>query len=380
MKTIILICDIGSQKRDYDRFGINILKKNFNVIYLDCTKWLQPNFYKSRAEKDYNFKEKIVIKNFTHLENILNKEKKNKVLGVIDLIGISQKHDDIRNFIKKKNIKLIYILNSELDKKLNLYQKILFYIYKKNKFQAILRRLFKVSKKNYNLNDPDILLLNGENGKKLIHSSQQFIDLCHFDYEIYLKEKKKKKKNIKKNYALFLDQYLPFHSGQNYIGNIKKNLDFLNYYKNLEIFFKKFEEKYNLEVIIAAHPRSDYKTNNLLAKKRKFFINQTPKLIKYSKIVFTHTSNALNYAVLFKKPIFFLTLDNYRNMDVFRPEFLSNHFKTFCFHMEKKIYFPKKNKLFTFNNIIYEKYKKDFLVTKKFKGNSFWKEFSKKII
>ena len=28
MKTIIFISDIGSQKRDYDRFGIDILKKN----------------------------------------------------------------------------------------------------------------------------------------------------------------------------------------------------------------------------------------------------------------------------------------------------------------------------------------------------------------
>ena len=56
MKTIIIMSDIGSQKRDYDRFGINILKKNFNLIYLDCTKWLQPNFYKRRVEKDYNFK------------------------------------------------------------------------------------------------------------------------------------------------------------------------------------------------------------------------------------------------------------------------------------------------------------------------------------
>ena len=59
----------------------------------------------------------------------------------------------------------------------------------------------------------------------------------------------------------------------------------MSYYRNLEFFFKKFEEKYNLEIIVAAHPRSDYKTNNLLAKERKFFINQTPELVKNSKIV-----------------------------------------------------------------------------------------------
>ena len=49
-----------------------------------------------------------------------------------------------------------------------------------------------------------------------------------------------------------------------------------------------------MEIVIAAHPRSDYKKNNLLSKKRKFFINKTPELVKNSKIVFTHTSQSLN--------------------------------------------------------------------------------------
>ena len=45
-KKIIFICDIGCQKRDFDRFGIKILSKKFDVLFLDCTKWLQPKFYK----------------------------------------------------------------------------------------------------------------------------------------------------------------------------------------------------------------------------------------------------------------------------------------------------------------------------------------------
>ena len=190
MKTIILLSDTGSQKRDYDRFGIKILKKKFNILYLDCTKWLQPTFYKNKAENDISFKEKIIIKNFKQLKKILL-DQDNKILCVIDHIGVSPKHSNIRNFIKKLKIKLIFMLNLEVKTKFNIYQKILFYLYKKNKFQALLRRFKKIPNAEYDHNYPDIFLLNGEYGKKLIKNNQDYISLCHFDYEIYLKKKKK---------------------------------------------------------------------------------------------------------------------------------------------------------------------------------------------
>lgn len=377
MRTIIFISDIGSQKRDYERFGIQLLKKKFNVLYLDCTKWLQPNFYKNKTEKDFNFKEKIIIKNFKQLGSIIKKS--NKIVGIIDLLGVSRKHQKIRSLIKKNKIKLIFILNIELKTKLKFYQKILFYIYKKNKFDSLFKKLFKAPVENYDISKADVLLLNGEKGKEAIDNNQQGINLCHFDYQNYLNEKKKIKKSINNKYALFLDQYLPNHSGQNYIGNLSKNLDQAKYYQNLESFFNKFEKTYNLEIIIAAHPRSDYEKNKFLSNKRKFFINKTPELIKYSKIVFTHTSNSLNYGVLFNKPIFFLTISLYKYHDAFRPEFLSNYFKTFCFNIESNIKFPDKKKLFSFDKKIYQNYKKDYLVSHNFKGKLFWEEFSKNI-
>ncbi len=379
MRTLILISDIGSQKRDYERFGIQLLKKKFNVLYLDCTKWLQPNFYKNKTEKDFSFKEKIVTKNFKQLESIIKKNK--KIVGIIDLLGVSEKHQKIRSFIKKNKIKLIFILNIELKTKLKFYQKVLFYIYKKNKLDALSRKLFKSPIENYDISKADVLLLNGEKGKELINNNHQSINLCHFDYQNYLNEKKKTKKNINGNYALFLDQYLPNHSGQNYIGNLSKNLDQAKYYQNLEFFFNKFEKMYGLEIVVAAHPRSNYEKNKFLSNKRKFFINKTPELIKYSKIVFTHTSNSLNYGILFNKPIFFLTFSLYKHQDVFRPEFLSDYFKTFCFKIDNTFFpFPEKKILFKVNNQAYNNYKKNYLVTKNYKNHFFWDEFSKKII
>ena len=379
-KKIIFICDIGCQKRDFDRFGIKILSKKFDVLFLDCTKWLQPKFYKKKAESNFLFKERIEIKNFKHLCNEINQINTKNIIGAIDLIGISSIHTKIRNFLKSKLIKIIYILNTEIKTKNSQLQKLIFYINKKNKISAIYRKLFKKPKQNYNTNDADILILCGDIGKKFLNDHQKSINLCHFDYDIYLDLKKKKIKNKLKSYALFLDQYLPMHSGQNYIGNQSRKMNVKEYYKNLENFFSKFEEKYKIEVVVAAHPRANYEKNKLLNSKRKYYLNKTPELVKNSSIVFTHTSTAMNFAILFDKPIFFLTLDNYRKThDYFRPNFLSQHFKTFCFEIDRKFDFPKKNKLFNTNKSVYKKYKKDYLVTSNYDDSKLWNSFSNKI-
>ena len=49
--TIIILTDIGFSKRDYDRFGIEILAKRHQVEILDLTEWLSPNYWKVYPEK-----------------------------------------------------------------------------------------------------------------------------------------------------------------------------------------------------------------------------------------------------------------------------------------------------------------------------------------
>ena len=84
----------------------------------------------------------------------------------------------------------------------------------------------------------------------------------------------------------------------------------------------------------------------------------------------------MNFAILFDKPIFFLTLDNYRKThDYFRPNFLSQHFKTFCFDIDREFDFPKKNRLFNANKSVYKKYKKDYLVTSNYDDSKLWNSF-----
>ena len=54
LTTIIILTDIGFSKRDYDRFGIEILAKRHQVEILDLTEWLSPNYWKVYPEKIFN--------------------------------------------------------------------------------------------------------------------------------------------------------------------------------------------------------------------------------------------------------------------------------------------------------------------------------------
>ena len=77
----------------------------------------------------------------------------------------------------------------------------------------------------------------------------------------------------------------------------------------LESFFLNFESKFNIEVKIAAHPRSDYELHPKIFKNRKIYKGKTAELIRDSKYVFLHNSNSVSFAVLWEKPLIFITSD-----------------------------------------------------------------------
>ena len=71
MKKILILTDIGFSKRDYTRFGVNILEKKYKVDILDFTEWLSPRHWKIYPEKIYNFEGHKKISNYNDLEEAI---------------------------------------------------------------------------------------------------------------------------------------------------------------------------------------------------------------------------------------------------------------------------------------------------------------------
>ena len=123
-------------------------------------------------------------------------------------------------------------------------------------------------------------------------------------------------------FAVFLDSDLVYHSDFLHHG-IAAPISENNYYPLLNQFFDKIEQQLGMPVIIAAHPRSRYDLRPDLLKGRNYVIGQTADLVRESNLVFLHISTAQSFAVLWEKPMAFLTSDKLA-ASYFGPEIVHN--------------------------------------------------------
>ena len=134
-----------------------------------------------------------------------------------------------------------------------------------------------------------------------------------FDYDIFLRERDSTGTPSKK-YNVFLDEYLPFHPDFLTMG-IGYPLPPEDYYPALGNFLKVLEEKTGAETLIAAHPRSSYESMPDFFSGRPLFKGKTSLLVKNANLVIAHMSTSVNFAVLYRKPIVFITSDKLKKMN-----------------------------------------------------------------
>ena len=124
------------------------------------------------------------------------------------------------------------------------------------------------------------------------------------DYDTYLREKDVN--CIEKDIAVFIDEYYPFHPDFFYWG-VKPPVTAEQYYPKLNKLFDLVEKDLGLEVVIAAHPRSNYEKHPDFFAGRSCIRGRSATLIRESKLVLAHSSTALSYVNIYYKPVVFLT-------------------------------------------------------------------------
>jgi hypothetical protein len=145
--------------------------------------------------------------------------------------------------------------------------------------------------------------------KNFLRESVNKISAHSLDYDQFLLNEPSE---CEGQYIVFLDQFLPHHQDFYLLKKNHKssNQEIINqYYERLNLFFSKLEREYKTKVIIAAHPRSDYVANDIRFEGRKVMHNSSAKLVKKSKFCITFCSTAVNFAVLYHKPIVLIYMD-----------------------------------------------------------------------
>lgn len=139
--------------------------------------------------------------------------------------------------------------------------------------------------------------------------STKIFPIHSFDYDLYLKEQSRRIGRLfNYKYAVFLDEDMCFHPDFLY-GAEKCPHTPENYFPIIKSLFDVIEKKYKLKVVVAEHPRGSYSGGQCLKYfgRRPVLRNQTPKLVKQCCLVLCHCSTSISFAVLYKKPIIFLT-------------------------------------------------------------------------
>ncbi|MEG2340887.1 MAG: hypothetical protein RSA53_09295 [Odoribacter sp.] len=145
--------------------------------------------------------------------------------------------------------------------------------------------------------------------KLKIDKHTYFGNINSTDYQKFNNFKIKKDENIiADKYAVFIDDYLPFHVDVKLIG--EDNIPAEKYYDALNVFFDKVEREIGCQIVVAAHPIALKYLEHNYFKGRKVLFDKTGDLIKNCSLVIAHFSTAISFAVLFKKKMLLVTSDD----------------------------------------------------------------------
>ena len=326
------MCATKFNRRDYHRFGSEIFqKRGYEVGVWDFSLWLKPEYFKNYTPPDpIEFDGYKLLENKVQIKRTLSGLSPNDI--VVDPWKVITKHSFIHDILSKKGVafgEIIAALNPQkntipIHKSDNVYNNKLYlsllkklYLLLRVFFTKLLTKRLMFTKANIVRPLPNFIICGGKKAEQLVkersigNNSTDIIKAHALDYDRYLEENNKMQDvDIKKNYALLLDEDQPFHP--DYLWhNIEPYCDPEKYYFEINRFFKCFEQKAGMLVVIAANPRVDYQKRGNPFDSRKIVVGNTIHYVKHADTIFCHMSTAKNFAVLYNKPIVFLDSDHY---------------------------------------------------------------------
>lgn len=307
---IIFFIEAHFNQRDYDRFGIAILLNNgFDVQVWNFTPFLANDAYNKISPPD-----PIKWSGYSVFKD--RKEAVKAISGlnhsplIVSFLSYNFKSLAVYRAISKKRAyycgQAFALPISAMSSKEKAVKKIANFTISK-----LLARIFYMTPSSIlGVRPADFILTIAEKfipPMIPVNTKTEKLWVHNFDYDLFLKAKDAPLA-VKKNTGVFLDQYLPFHPDSIYSGAVSI-VDPDEYYSGLCRFFDHLENKFGVKIIIASHPRSHYEEMPNLFGGREIVKGKTAELVRDAGFVIAHNSIAIDFAVLFKKPIFFLTSD-----------------------------------------------------------------------
>lgn len=117
--------------------------------------------------------------------------------------------------------------------------------------------------------------------------------------------------DLPEKYIVFIDEYMPYHPDGLKMG---MHIDGAKYYQEVENFLQRVSNQMDMPVIIAAHPKADYKEHSECYQGMRVIQFRTNELIRGARFVVTHLSIAIGMILVCRKPYLLITTEDVKNV------------------------------------------------------------------
>lgn len=303
MKDVVYLSYISLTERvERDWYLAYLLDHGVALEYWDITGLLFPGAeFQPSPERGYLKK----ISSYGELEALLAGRNSANTSFVV-IVNYEGRFNRLFALLTKFNCRLYFFEwgNFPIKDRSSLADRILKLVRHPKKFAVSLKgKLKRIYAKQLKLVKPfDVVFAAGAASMEMHPQVGRRVAINLSDYDNYLMLRNKPGLLGDSKYAVFLDINLAFQSDLKIVG--WDAIDPQVYLNSLNRFFRLLEEKYGLEVVIAAHPKADY--DETCFEGRKILKGHTPELVKGAEFVISHHSTSISYAVLNYKPLLFI--------------------------------------------------------------------------
>lgn len=303
---IVLLVISPFSRRDYERFGVEVLRRWFRVSILDCTAWLKPEFAAKYADVVYSCPGYVPIESAESLWREIDRDTPTVVIDYLGSPGASEVRA-FRRQLRSRGVPRAAVQAGLLPEppatlaargtgRIRLSDIVAL-------GGKVWRRALRALRPEPT---PEIVVLSGTAGLRRngAHRSPRKIWAHSADFDTYVAVDRERQSVPP--YAVFLDEDMIYHSDFEHAGSSSPATESA-YYGSLNRLFEEIEAAYGTSVVVAAHPRSRYDIRPHLWSGRRVVHGRTAELVRDSALVICHQSTAISFAVLWRKPLLFLT-------------------------------------------------------------------------
>jgi hypothetical protein len=311
-KIVLIIYPFKFRSFDFFRFEIKELEEHYNakILIHELVDVAFKNFRKVYQNSFFNFRIKS-YKSFLDWRKDFRKiVKSNPDLLIIKDIPSSNFFTFLINYeIKKSGARIlesastkhpVYDSKKNFNDILKIFQLNMLINFLKNRIFNFLHNIFYLH--------PTHCLQCGLKDFKTFYKKNnvKIIEANSLDYSNYVVNIKNIDRfyNYKNKFGIYLDSPTPFFDGDNIITKIDREHFFTvkKWFPSLNNFFDNLEDLLKIKIIIAPHPKVNYKNYSDIYKKRKFLKTKLYRITKFAKLIIGRNSSAFSYCAINTKP------------------------------------------------------------------------------